>query len=226
MRMRRIGLRVLLCISVSILAVGTSLAGELFDKVYVNDMEGVKKLLAAGADINEESEVGGAGTVTPLFIASSYYEDMAKLLISKGAEVNTRTSKGQTPLMAACYLSEEVARLLIEKGADVTAKSNDGTGTFTYCFMGIMGGKTSTGLAELMLSKGANVDDAAPSGEIAGYTCLMMASRNGKPELVKFLVKNGANVNAKAKDGSTPLGLATKENDAEMVELLKSLGAE
>ena len=127
MKMRRLGLVASLLIAVSIMTSGTSLAGDLFDKVYQNDIEGVKKLLAAGADINEKTEVGGAGTVTPLYIACNYYEDMAKLLISEGADVNSKTSKGETPLMAACYLSEEVARLLIAKGANVNAKAKDGS---------------------------------------------------------------------------------------------------
>ncbi len=34
-------------------APGTSMAGELFDKVLKNDIKAVKKLLAAGADINK-----------------------------------------------------------------------------------------------------------------------------------------------------------------------------
>ena len=53
----------------------------------------------------------------------------------------------------------------------------------------------------------------------------MMAARNDKPELVKFLVKEGADVNLKAKDGSTALSLAKKEKDEAMVKLLKKLGA-
>ena len=208
-------------------APGTLLAGELYDKVVGNDIASVKKLLSEGADINELTEVGGAGTVTPLFIACSYYDDMAKLLIAKGADVNIKTSKGGvTPLMAACSSGkEEIARLLISKGADVNAKSNDGTGVFTYCVSGILGGRVSTGLAEFLLSKGANVDETSDTGPIAGYTCLMMAAGNKKPDLVKFLVKHGANVNARAKDGSTPLSMAAKDKDPEMVKLLKSLGA-
>jgi ankyrin repeat protein len=42
---------------------------------------------------------------------------------------------------------------------------------------------------------------------------------------VKFLAENGANVNAKAANGSTPLSLAEEEEDKEMIELLKQLGA-
>jgi ankyrin repeat protein len=226
MKSKKLNLTILFLLITFFTVPGIVPAGELFDKVYQNDIEAVKKLLAEGVDINELSEVGGAGTVTSLFIACSYYDDMAKLLISKGADVNIKTGKGQTPLMGACASGkEEIARLLLSKGADVNVKSNDGTGTFTYCIMSIFSDFASTSLAELLLSKGANVDEASDTGPVAGYTPLMMAAVNKKHDLVKFLIKHGANVNAKAKDGSTPLSMATKDNDPAMVKLLKGLGA-
>ena len=131
MKINKFNCVLLLFVLVFITTAGTLLAGELMDKVFHNDIEAVKKLLAAGADINERDEtIGGAG-------------------------------KGATP----------------------------------------------------------------PSGDGAGYTSLMMAAGNKKPDLVKFLIKNGANVNAKAKDGATPLSMAIKENDVAMIKLLKDLGA-
>ena len=39
------------------------------------------------------------------------------------------------------------------------------------------------------------------------------------------LLKNGANVNAKANDGRTPFSLAKAKGHARMVELLKANGA-
>ena len=133
MKSKKLNLIILFLLIAFFTAPGTVPAGELFDKVYRNDIAAVKKLLAEGADINELSEVGGAGTATPLFIACSYYDDMAKLLIAEGADVNIKTGRGETPLMAACASGkEEVARLLISKGADVNAKSNDGNGAFTH----------------------------------------------------------------------------------------------
>ena len=47
-----------LLIFVVITTAGTLLAGELYDKVTQNDIEAVKKLLAAGAEIKEQVEVG------------------------------------------------------------------------------------------------------------------------------------------------------------------------
>jgi ankyrin repeat protein len=224
MKINKLNRILLLLVLAFITSTNTLLAGELYDKVVQNDIEAVKKLLAEGADINEQVEVGGAGMMTPLLAAVFYrYEEMAKLLISEGADINAKTSRGETPLIGACHSSEELARLLVSKGAEIN--SENGTGAFTHCISGIMSEAVSISLAELLLSKGANVDETDTSGPVAGYTCLMMAAGNNKPELVKFLVKNGANVNAKAKDGATPLSMAIRENDTAMVKLLKDLGA-
>ena len=43
--------------------------------------------------------------------------------------------------------------------------------------------------------------------------------------VASVLLKNGANVNAKAIDGETPLSLAKANGHARMVELLKANGA-
>jgi ankyrin repeat protein len=52
---------------------------------------------------------------------------IAKLLVSKGANVNTKTNDGATPLhVAAAAGNVEVTKLLVSKGANVNAKTNDG----------------------------------------------------------------------------------------------------
>lgn len=67
----------------------------------------------------------------------------------------------------------------------------------------------------------------------AGYTALHYAARNGKTEILKLLLSNGADVNAKNRksyssgfeDGSiTPLDLANSEGHTEIIELLKKNG--
>ena len=58
-----------------------------------------------------------------------------------------------------------------------------------------------------------------------GYTALHYAARNGKTEILKLLLSNGADVNAKNRDGNiTPLFLANLEGHTEIIELLKKNG--
>ena len=209
----------------SLFLVTFSFAGELMDKVIYKDFDAVKKLLAAGADVNEKDEQYGS---TPLMMAASYtgYEDMVKLLLENGADPNLQDKTyGTTALIAGAGISKEMVEMLLDHGADIKIKRFDGTSAFTAAITGILRERVSTDVAELLLKKGADVNEATASGQAEGYTCLMKAARNNAPDLVKFLVKNKADINAKAKDGSTALSLAKKKNDENMVKLLIELGA-
>ena len=85
----------------------------------------------------------------------------------------------------------------------------------------------------------SNEDEALLKGNIfgggiqEGYTALHYAARNGQTEILKLLLSNGADVNAKNRkyysssfeDGSiTPLFLANLEGHTEIIELLKKNG--
>lgn len=62
-----------------------------------------------------------------LLAAWENYVKTAKLLISKGANVNAGDNKSWTPLHWAVYKnSRKTAELLISKGADVNAKAEYG----------------------------------------------------------------------------------------------------
>ena len=66
---------------------------------------------------------------TPLFLATEEgKDDIAQLLISRGADVRFNDGTGSTPLMwAAQNGSAETVRMLINKGADVNSRWKDGT---------------------------------------------------------------------------------------------------
>jgi len=53
----------------------------------------------------------------------------------------------------------------------------------------------------------------------------MVAARSNHIELAKYLIPKGANVNAKAKIGESPLSIAMEEKHKEMIALLKKHGA-
>lgn len=220
---KRYSLMFLFLVLVGLVAPANLPAQELFVKVMRNDIKAVKELIASGADINQKNKTYGH---TPLIIACNYnYVDLAKLLISKGADINIRGNDGSTALIAACSNSQELVEILLSKGADIKSKMANGTGVFTQCINGILMDRVSIHLAGILLSKGADIEDSATGGHIEGYTPLMIAARNNKLELVNFLIKNGANVNAKSKDGNTALSLAVKKGHQRIIDVLKSNGA-
>jgi len=63
-----------------------------------NDIEGVKKLIADGADINIQSNEGD----TALIIASYRgYTEIVKILFEEGADINIQSNEGDTALTDA-----------------------------------------------------------------------------------------------------------------------------
>ena len=196
----------------------------LYSATIKADTVAVKKALAEGADINRQSDNG----YTALMWACSWasrpgYFDVAKHLIKAGADVNISANDGSTALLEAAEGSREISLMLMDNGADITARRDDGRGIFTSTTFGILMGKVDLDFAELILSKGADVNEAATSGDVAGWTAIHYAASNGNAELLKFLIKNGANVNAVTADGKTPLSLAG--SNTEIIELLKAAGA-
>jgi cytohesin len=150
---------------------------------------------------------------------------MVTFLIDNKADVNLQAKNGKTALMVSAGASEELFNLLLSKGADLEIKASDGRTALTDACMGVLRENVSLKVVQTLIDKGADVNEAPISGRAEGYTCLMMAARNKQSELAELLIRNGADINLKAKDGKTALSLAKKKEDQEMVDLLKRHGA-
>ena len=187
------------------------------------EFDKAKELVKNGVDVNYQDESSGS---TALILSCQYnFIDLVTFLIDNKADINLQEKNGKTALMVSAGVSEELFNLLLSKGADPKIKASDGTTALTEACMGILRENVSLVVVQTLIDKGADVDEAPESGRAEGYTCLMMAARNKQPDLVKLLVKNGADVNKVAKDGKTALSIAEKKEDNEMISLLKSLGA-
>jgi ankyrin repeat protein len=229
---------------------------ELFAKVGANDIDAVKKLIAAGADVNYQKDdmmgytalglakdtvmmevLISAGAdinhqdkstgYTPLMNALNGSNTMvAGFLIRQGADINIKSNDGATALILACGCSEDIAKQLLEKGADIHALTDKGNGVFTQCaIVGLRRETVSYKFAEYLLAQGADIDEANTTSWYKGYTPLFWAVSSGDDKLVSFLVEHGANVNAIAVEGKTPLSIATEAGNTNIVEILKAAGA-
>jgi len=85
-------------------------------------------------------------------------------------------------------------------------------------------GRGDLGAVRKVIEKGGNIDKK----DIAGQTALMYAAESGSMEVVKYLVENGANVNAVSGDAGrgTPLIYAAAANKLEVVKYLLENGAD
>jgi len=197
---------------------------QLADAVIKKDTVKIQRLLQSGIDINTQHPTSGT---TVLMIASSYYyyDDMVEYSISEGVDVNLKDSEGKTALLWASSNSLENAKILISSGAKVNEAANDGMTPFLQSTLGVSSGKVPIEICELLRNKGANINASLQRKSAMGWTALHYAVVNGDLELVKYLIKHGANVNKSTGEGSSPLFLAKLGGYNDIVKILKNTGA-
>ncbi|XP_018022689.1 protein fem-1 homolog C [Hyalella azteca] len=121
--------------------------------------------------------------VTPLWCAAVAGQlEVVKMLISKGAYINSESDTGSTSVRSACYMSHiSVVKFLVESGADVQ-KSNFNGGT---CLINSV---QNVELCKILLDHGANIN----AKDIKSKTALHYAIEEHRLETVKLLIKRGA----------------------------------
>ena len=119
----------------------------------------VRKLLLQKCDANAESSSEEASVLH--WAVTEVDFPVIRFLISCGANVNARNSKGETPLHKAAICSRvEIIRLLVEQGAEVDAQNEDGQ---TPLFYAVAFQFTSS--ANVLLKSGASLDLVRPLQE-------------------------------------------------------------
>jgi len=197
---------------------------QLANHVIKKDTVKIEQLLQSGVDINTQHPTSGT---TVLMIASSYYyyDDMVEFLIKKGANVNLKENEGKTALLWASSNSLENAKILIVNGAKVNEAANDGMTPFLQATLGVSSGKVPIEMCEYLRKNGAYINAELKRQSALKWTALHYAAANGDAELVKYLIKHGANVNKATGEGSSPLFLAKLGGYDEVVKILKNAGA-
>ena len=104
--------------------------------VFFGHDQTVEVLLAAGADVNLQSRE--FMKVSALHsAAASHRLDLAKTLLTRGANPNLRAEGGITPLHEAALTGQEdLALLLLENGADRNAKDSTGKTALDHALAG------------------------------------------------------------------------------------------
>lgn len=182
---------------------------SLAEAVVNNNIDEIKKVLALGAEINNTS--GADYGYTPLAFAC-YRKNItiAKLLIDAGADVNKLGSNGETPLKMACDAYDappidDIVELLLKHGADPDLFNKDSDGPLHYAAM-----YKQLGAVKLLVKYKANVN---ASGSYKRTPLIYAAADASSPEMVKFLIRNKANLKAKNESGENALfELITREN--------------
>lgn len=214
------------------------------------DLEKVRALLDAGNPADTPIEYG-ENSETPLMKAArSGTHDIARLLISRGANVNARDQDLTTPLEDAIGREDvSMVALLLEAKADpnlvnkymqsaltnavaagnleitemlLKAKANPELPGLVLTPMMFAAFAGHGDLIRLLVRHGANVNYAAKE---TGQSALTSAIVAGKPEIVRLLIELKVNVNQKLPDGDTPLKAARNGDQDDVVAMLLAAGA-
>ncbi|KAL0633840.1 putative ankyrin-repeat protein [Maublancomyces gigas] len=110
---------------------------------------------------------------------------MIKLLLNRGAEVDTRDHLGRTSLHLGSWFGPEVVRFLLENGADTSARDMNG---YTPLHTAV---RHSEEVMRILLEKGADVN--AKDGN--GSTPMHVAAKLSRG-IVDLLLEHGASVAA------------------------------
>ncbi|XP_075218628.1 uncharacterized protein LOC142323194 [Lycorma delicatula] len=180
------------------------------------------ELISRGSNINEiKGFACNFGVLTYALAKQSRSKDLLQELIDNGADVNSVDLDGYTPLLLALKnnCSVDCIILLIENNADVNKSSKC---RYTTPLLMAMELRRDKEIVLALINNGADVNVV----DEYGMSPLMYAiSHNDYKDIIEHLITKGGNINRHYFDGS-PLMLAMKRNDTEIISRLINSGAD
>ncbi len=200
-------------------------------ETHLLGLEIVKLLLVKGANVNAIDNKG----CTPLMVVGQngvrgkIAKKLARLFVEHGADINAHNEDGDAVLTIAAYKGlDKIVRVLIEHGADVNATDLFGNSVLMRALpkdtMHLLNCEIDNILLAInvLLSNGAHVNAVNKSSA----TALSLAcGKDGKKEIVQFLLEHNADIDKQDNQGITPLMTAVLNNNIPVVTFLLERGA-
>lgn len=174
---------------------------DFFRAVTMDDPATVKKLLAAGVNPNMQNPAGGEPALV-IAAREGSMRVLQVLLDAPGIQVDAPAMNGNTALMMAAFKGNQAAaEALVARGASVNR-----TGWTPLHYAAASGNE---GIATMLIKRGAKLDAVSPPAS-GSFTPLMMAAREGHPDMVDFLAAHGANPGLRNSEGLTAAQIAAR----------------
>ena len=152
----------------------------------------------------------------PLSMAVSYKRPaIVRLLLDSGADFRAMDAERRTPLSRAAGLGDlATVQLLLAARAEVDKR--DGTGRTPLSWAADRG---NLEVVKLLIRSGADCN-GKDNGGFDNLSPFLRAVREGHAEVVQFMIEWGADLNARDAKGRTPLQLAEKRGQGNVIEIL------
>ena len=170
-------------------------------------------LLERGADINVQGGLYGSALQAAV---KGGNQEIISLLLERGADVNVQGGfYGNALQAAAAGGNPRIVKLLLDYGADVTIQPKMANRRSLLHF-----GVRSGSLAILEKLCGAGADIYLNTQDDSGLTPLHAAVNRERVAMVKYLLERGASPNVEDLGGNSPLQLAIRNQNRDIVLLL------
>jgi ankyrin repeat protein len=171
------------------------------------EIELIKEILDQGADVNETNK----HHKTALMLAAGNGRlEATKLLLERNASINAQEIDGMTALMMAASDGKyETVKLLVDNGADINITNNYGATAITNAAFF----NHPESVRAILSSKQKLKTDTSENA-------LLISAGLGLDNIIKMFLDYGVDVNARGKNGRTPLMAAVEFNHLNTVKLL------
>ncbi|MDR0719617.1 MAG: ankyrin repeat domain-containing protein, partial [Treponema sp.] len=224
-------------------------ASPLHEAARSGNIRIMKTLLDRGAEVNSQDAKGNS--VLHIAVPAGNHQEALELFLSKGANINLRDEHGDSPLHVVIMLNrpQEIIQLLLARGSDVSIRNAEGK---TALYLAIE--EEEARYVPLLIMYKSDIFAADNAGitpferslinespilyslitsesvfqnDSQGNTMLHIAIKNrASIEVINYIIDREARVNARNKEGDTPLLLAVRLNEQVSGELLLSKDAD
>ncbi len=200
----------------------------LGNAIAQEDLKGVKKALAMGADPNSIFSISNTSMTALLFsIASNQQPTIVQALLNAGANPNLTNPGNNTPLMLALQQGNlEIARMLLKAEANPIQPNSSTFGSNTPLMYAVTAPSNALALTKLLLTYPtvqASINAVnAPSQQ--SQTVLILAVGTGSAALVQLIAQiKGVNANVQDSTGMTALMYAAQNNSLPLIKILTAI---